>query len=205
MASETFLRLDDVKRQKLLDIAIKEFSRVNYNEVSINRIIKEAGISRGSFYMYFENKNDLYFYLLDKYQKEFIKAINDTLNDYHNSLFLMFYYVIDKFYLIVKVHREFFVKSLENITLLEEHEGGFLFKKKISFQMIKENIDLSQFDSLALKHLDLLFTISMHILIVNLIKLLKDGYNCDIIDNYREELKLFYRGSLKGDKNDKDI
>lgn len=35
-----------------------------FNEASINQIIKEAGIPRGSFYMYFQDKEDLFRYLL---------------------------------------------------------------------------------------------------------------------------------------------
>ena len=53
MPSDTFLRLNDDKKRKLLEASFKEFSLNNFNDVSINRIIKEAGISRGSFYMYF--------------------------------------------------------------------------------------------------------------------------------------------------------
>ena len=66
MPSDTFLRLNDEKKKKLIDASFKEFSLYNFNDVSINRIIKEAGISRGSFYMYFADKKDLYFYLLEK-------------------------------------------------------------------------------------------------------------------------------------------
>ena len=45
--------------------AKKEFSKSLFKDASINNIIKMANIPRGSFYMYFESKEDIYFYLLN--------------------------------------------------------------------------------------------------------------------------------------------
>ena len=60
MPSQTFLNLDSKKQQKLLDAAMEEFSTVRYTEASVNHIIQQAGIPRGSFYMYFVDKDDLF-------------------------------------------------------------------------------------------------------------------------------------------------
>jgi TetR/AcrR family transcriptional regulator len=62
---ETFFNLPEEKRQHLLDIAIDEFASNDYQNVSISRFVERAGIAKGSFYQYFEDKKDLYFYLLD--------------------------------------------------------------------------------------------------------------------------------------------
>ena len=59
MPTERFLKLKEEKQKRILDAAFREFSRVPFREASINRIIKDAGISRGSFYTYFEDKTDL--------------------------------------------------------------------------------------------------------------------------------------------------
>ena len=63
MPSSTFFNLPEAKRCKLLDAAEAEFRRVPLSKASINRIIKDADISRGSFYMYFDDKLDLFQYL----------------------------------------------------------------------------------------------------------------------------------------------
>lgn len=63
MPSSTFFNLPETKRRKLLQAAEAEFRRVPLANASINRIIKDAGISRGSFYMYFEDKTELFQYL----------------------------------------------------------------------------------------------------------------------------------------------
>lgn len=62
MPTNTFFHLPEEKQQRLLDAAQIEFSRHSLQEASIANIVKLAGIPRGSFYQYFENKEDLYFY-----------------------------------------------------------------------------------------------------------------------------------------------
>lgn len=63
MPKDTFFNLDEIKRQRIVDAAIEEFSRLHYDKVTINGIVKNAEIPKGSFYQYFENKDDLYIYL----------------------------------------------------------------------------------------------------------------------------------------------
>jgi TetR/AcrR family transcriptional regulator len=55
--TETYLNLSPAKRQR-------------FSDASINQIIKAAGISRGSFYQYFVDKEDLYLYMLTEIGKE---------------------------------------------------------------------------------------------------------------------------------------
>lgn len=66
MPKKTFFRLPEEKQQRLLAAAHAEFSRVPFNEASVSNIIKAAGIPRGSFYQYFEDKADIFFYDLNK-------------------------------------------------------------------------------------------------------------------------------------------
>ena len=56
MPSTTFYNLPAEKRERLLSAARAEFARAPYEEASVNRMIRAAGIPRGSFYMYFTDK-----------------------------------------------------------------------------------------------------------------------------------------------------
>ena len=49
MPSQTFFNLSKEKQEALLEAAKTEFTKVTFHDASINQIIKEAGISRGSF------------------------------------------------------------------------------------------------------------------------------------------------------------
>ena len=70
LPSSTFFRLPPEKQEKLLRAARKEFARVPFADASINRIIQAADISRGSFYMYFRDKGELFFYLLELHTRQ---------------------------------------------------------------------------------------------------------------------------------------
>ena len=50
MPTERFYRLPEAKKQVIRQAAIKEFVRVPFEKASINQIIQNADISRGSFY-----------------------------------------------------------------------------------------------------------------------------------------------------------
>ena len=79
MPTQRFLKLKEEKKQAILEAAVHEFSRVPYSSASINQIIKEADISRGSFYTYFEDKDDLMRYMLrgfrDNCQERIFRAV----------------------------------------------------------------------------------------------------------------------------------
>lgn len=79
MPSSTFLNLPPEKQEKLLEAATREFSTRPFNEASINQIIKDAGIPRGSFYMYFQDKEELFRYLLGGYVDQMIMVIEELL------------------------------------------------------------------------------------------------------------------------------
>jgi AcrR family transcriptional regulator len=55
-----FESLDKSLKGKILDVAKHEFAAHGYEEASYNKIIQKIGISKGSMYYYFENKEDLF-------------------------------------------------------------------------------------------------------------------------------------------------
>ena len=63
MPTERFARLPAEKQESIRMAAISEFTRVPFEKVSINKIIQNADISRGSFYTYVEDKRDLLQYV----------------------------------------------------------------------------------------------------------------------------------------------
>ena len=64
MPTERFFKLKPEKKEKIKEAALKEFFSKSYRDMSINSIVKEADISRGSFYTYFEDSFDLVTYIL---------------------------------------------------------------------------------------------------------------------------------------------
>ena len=59
MPKETFVKLPEEKKDKIIKAAKKEFARVPFEQTSIKNIVEDADIARGSFSQYFESKEDL--------------------------------------------------------------------------------------------------------------------------------------------------
>lgn len=98
MPTERFNRLPEAKRQAIREAALKEFARVPFDKASINQIIRNADISRGSFYTYFVDKQDVVEFLLkDTFEKmEDIckKELNHNGGDYFAMVEMMFDYFV---------------------------------------------------------------------------------------------------------------
>ncbi|QHI73359.1 TetR/AcrR family transcriptional regulator [Aminipila terrae] len=70
MPKLTFNNLSTDKKQRIFDAAVLEFSSKPFKDASINQIIKKAQIPKGSFYQYFEDKEDLYLYMMKRIEAE---------------------------------------------------------------------------------------------------------------------------------------
>lgn len=64
MPKPTFLNLAADKRARIVELALDEFAAQPYHLASLSRIVDRAGIAKGSVYQYFDNKLDLYRWLL---------------------------------------------------------------------------------------------------------------------------------------------
>ena len=95
MPSTTFFNLPEEKRERLLAAARAEFARVPYEEASVNRMIQAAGIPRGSFYMYFTDKEDLFRYLMENYGRMLEERLGQLLDQAEGDLFAAFLDLFD--------------------------------------------------------------------------------------------------------------
>jgi AcrR family transcriptional regulator len=77
MPKQTFLNLPEDKRTVITNAAIDEFAEHGYKSASINRIVANSGISKGSFYQYFNDKMDVFKYLMDVATNEKMEFFKD--------------------------------------------------------------------------------------------------------------------------------
>jgi AcrR family transcriptional regulator len=70
MPKETFFNLPPEKRAAFLEIAIQAFAENDYSSVSVSALVQRAGIAKGSFYQYFDDKRDLYLHLIELASQE---------------------------------------------------------------------------------------------------------------------------------------
>ncbi|MBI5946065.1 MAG: TetR/AcrR family transcriptional regulator [Chloroflexi bacterium] len=77
MPKQTFLNLPEEKRNTIISASIDEFAQYGLENASTNRIVENSGISKGSFYQYFEDKQDVFMYLLSVLEREKIEFFKD--------------------------------------------------------------------------------------------------------------------------------
>jgi AcrR family transcriptional regulator len=75
MPKSNFFSITDYKRKKILEAAYQEFLYYPYVKASVNRIARNANIAVGSLYQYFEDKDDLYIYLLEELLEEALRKL----------------------------------------------------------------------------------------------------------------------------------
>jgi AcrR family transcriptional regulator len=65
----------EVRREELLVVATDLFIDRGYERTSIERITTEAGVAKGTFYLYFESKQDLLAQIVEAYGDELRKQL----------------------------------------------------------------------------------------------------------------------------------
>lgn len=76
---DAFDRIDDERKNKILEVGIEEFSAKGFENANINVIAKNAGISIGLMYKYFSTKEDLFMTCLIRGMDILEKALYDIM------------------------------------------------------------------------------------------------------------------------------
>ncbi len=87
MPSQTFYRLSDEKKKRIYNAMYEELLRVPFPEMSINQVVKLAGIPRGSFYQYFENKEDAFDYFVNESFKRVRESVYNRVCEMHGDIY----------------------------------------------------------------------------------------------------------------------
>lgn len=202
MPSKTFYNLSEEKKKKIILAAKEEFSKKLYQEASLNQIIKESNISRGSFYMYFNDKEELYFYLLDEYKSKFEKIIKNTIEKNNGEVFSSFQEFFSIISIILKDKNYEFEKNIfKNMNYFIENQ---LLKKEpdsIPEDYIYEYIDKEKLVLTKKEEILHLLHIIIMLSINNLTRLIHSPDDSEIVKKfYNDQLLLLKKAFYKGGK-----
>ena len=209
MPKQTFFNLSNSKQERIIQAAVDEFGAHPYLKTSINRIIKKAEISKGSFYQYFNNKKDLYKYILDQVTEAKMKFLGEKMQNYQE---------LDFFELL----RELFVGGIQfkkeyplyseigdrilnsnNQSLKEEIYAESKPKSNDFFeQLLSEAVQEGEIDP----NIDINFTAFLLTdFSISIVNYFFENHNPDNIDEIMDYVdKMLYimkNGIAKGDKN----
>ncbi|QGH33812.1 TetR family transcriptional regulator [Gracilibacillus salitolerans] len=200
MPNETFFNLPKEKKQKLLDALHREFTKSPLASASIAKIIEYAEIPRGSFYQYFTDKEDAYFYIFNQQTSLAMEKFICILQSNNGNLFDT---CIEFYRLIVEEQEQFtfFRNALLNMNykIEESLSGIFASKEKIDhFHQIQEQLDLASLKVDKEEDLFQLMKMISAITFHNIIeKFSKDFPLEDAIHNYQTQLQFIKHGVLQ--------
>lgn len=78
--TELFEKQNKDKQKRIIEAAILEFSEKGFENANTNKIARNANISVGSLFKYFENKTDLFLYIVKLAEAELESQIHSVLS-----------------------------------------------------------------------------------------------------------------------------
>ncbi len=150
MPKEYFFNLKPKKVQNVFDGAIEEFSEYSLKSASINRIIERIGISRGSFYNYFEDLEDLYGYIVAQTYKSFFESLITKVHESYGNVGLAFKKHMEDIKNIYNIGEKSLVKNLflnvEMSTLLSKDHSIAATVGEEEMERFYRSIDRSRYN-----------------------------------------------------------
>ena len=72
---------DPLKREQILDGAKRIFMGKGFDAASMNDVVRESGVSKGTIYVYFQNKEDLFAALIERERGKFVNSMRSVLEE----------------------------------------------------------------------------------------------------------------------------
>lgn len=169
-----------------MEAAVAEFAGKGFSEANINVIARNAGISIGSMYNYFESKENLFLSVVDYGYKE-LEAALATVDLGKGDIF-------DKFEMLIRIAQKFSKQhpELNQIYLDLASQGLFHLSQKLSRQVesitaffYRSLMDEAKKQCLIDKNIDECVT---SFCLDNLLLLLQFSYSSEY---YKERMKIF--------------
>lgn len=143
-------KIPEDKKEKIIEVSLKEFAEKGYDKASTNTIVKESGISKGLLFYYFENKKNLYLYIvdycMDMVMGRFEKSTETMSNDFFKRVMefgLMKIEIANQYPYIYDVVFEAFINIPDPVKSEMEEKYAEIIKK--TMPIVMSNIDYSMF------------------------------------------------------------
>ncbi len=73
------------RREAIMDAALELFAAENYYDISMNRVAKAAHLAKGTLYLYFETKEELFLAVYSDLFSRFFDELNEALDGMEQS------------------------------------------------------------------------------------------------------------------------
>ncbi len=140
-------------RLKLIEVAQECLKKYGVRKTTVDQIVQLTGISKGSFYNFYPQKEVLFFTALEEYQKSIIKRINRKLgkevnigiDEFTELIYELYQNIRHSFIMNIIKNEEFeyFIRKIPEELINNHHSLDDIFTEQLfSHIKIKNNISL---------------------------------------------------------------
>lgn len=198
MAKQTFLNLPEDKRNMVVSALKKEFSRVPLKDALVSNIIIDAKIPRGSFYQYFNDIEDAFYYIIGEYSKDIKRKLLEYLEKNKGDIILSYRELY--LYILNVIDNPDDKEYFENIFLNMNYEIEKMFTPNFNdgLNLILNHVDISKLNILSKFGLGYILDIIESIMMTNIIQSYKRNLSKEKNKEiFERELALVCAGILK--------
>lgn len=198
MAKQTFLNLSEDKRNMVVGALKKEFSRVPLKDALVSNIIIDAKIPRGSFYQYFNDIEDAFYYIIGEYSKDIKRKLLEYLEKNKGDIILSYRELY--LYILNVIDNPDDKEYFENIFLNMNYEIEKMFTPNFNdgLNLILNHVDISKLNISSKFGLGYILDIIESIMMTNIIQSYKRNLSKEKNKEiFERELALVCAGILK--------
>ena len=198
MAKQTFLNLPEDKRNMVVNALKKEFSRVPLKDALVSNIIIDAKIPRGSFYQYFNDIEDAFYYIIGEYSKDIKRQLLEHLEKNKGDIILSYRELY--LYILNVIDNPDDKEYFENIFLNMNYEIEKMFTPNFNdgLNLILNHVDISKLNISSKFGLGYILDIIESIMMTNIIQSYKRNLSKEKNKEiFERELALVCAGILK--------
>ena len=185
-ANEAFRKIPEEKQNKIIDAALNEFAQYGYSEANINKIAERAGVSVGSLYKYFSDKQNLYETIVNISTDLLREALGDIISN-NEDLFVIIEKIIGAIQEHARVHQNMFKlyneMTSENNSELTWKSAGSV--EGVTAELYASLIGKAREQGIAGKDFEPRY---FAFFLDNLFMMLQFSYSCEY---YKERLKMY--------------
>ena len=198
MAKQTFLNLNEEKRKVIEESLKKEFSRVPLKDALVSNIVKCAKIPRGSFYQYFNDIDDAFYYVIGQYSKDIKKTLLENIVRNKGDIILsyrqLYIYILDM--IEKEENKDYFEKIFLNMNYDIEIMITPNFNEGLNVML--NQIDITKLNIPSKFSLSYILDIIESVMMNNIVKSYKRNLSREKnIEIFEKELALVCAGILK--------
>ena len=90
MPKQTFLNLKEAKKKLITEAFLREFATKTFDDASLTDVVKSLGIAKGSVYQYFDDKLDLFLFLIQECSAVKMKYVGSVKRSNYSDYWTFF-------------------------------------------------------------------------------------------------------------------